>query len=183
MNYKIIFCCICATCACFSTGDQFIYITESTGVQCEVSKLNFYQLLSLILWCQKHYIKLHNQFLHWAITSRFFSISMTKLNEQYIRKKCLLLTFESLRLYGFWVFKNCLLNLGALLEILQFVNLHRTCHMSVMSLLFTSCLVRQPLGSTLFWGLKFFFQWILFASIPNLQNILVGSLSALGNLR
>ena len=44
-------------------------------------------------------------------------------------------------------------------------------------------LVRQPLGSTLFWGLKFFFQWILFASIPNLQNILVGSLSALGNLR
>ena len=44
-------------------------------------------------------------------------------------------------------------------------------------------LVRQPLGSTLFWGLKFFFQWILFASIPILQNILVGSLSALGNLR
>ena len=32
-------------------------------------------------------------------------------------------------------------------------------------------LVRQPLGSTLFWGIKFFFQWILFASIPNLQNI------------
>ena len=49
--------------------------------------------------------------------------------------------------------------------------------------LYKTLVVRQPLGSTLFWGLKFFFQWILFASIPNLQNILVGSLSALGNLR
>ena len=56
--------------------------------------------------------------------------------------------------------------------------------------------------STLFWGLtrprpargrgparsggasrKVFFQWILFASIPNLQTVLVGLLSALGNLR
>ena len=52
---------------------------------------------------------------------------------------------------------------------------HMWCHLVAI--------VRQPLGSTLFWGLKFFFQWILLASIPSLQNILVGSLSALGNLR
>ena len=38
-------------------------------------------------------------------------------------------------------------------------------------------------SSLLFWGLKFFFQWILLASVSNLKNILVGSLSALGNLR
>ena len=37
MNYKITFYWIWATRACYSTEDHLIYITESTGVQCEVS--------------------------------------------------------------------------------------------------------------------------------------------------
>ena len=69
----------------------------------------------------------------------------------------------------------CMLDLSAAFDLVS--------HDILLVHLQVELVVRQPLGSTLFWGLKFFFQWILFASIPILQNILVGSLSALGNLR